>query len=65
MPHVDSNFVSSVPTDIDSEYGKLRKIAITQGKVHKYLGIITEYFFPGKIKFSMVSYILNIFDCIH
>ena len=31
--------VSSVLADIDTEYGKISKMTITRGKVHKYLSM--------------------------
>ena len=37
-PAVISRFLA----DIDAEYGKIAKITITQGKVHKYLGITID-----------------------
>ena len=40
--HVDHAFVSSVLADIDAEYGKIAKMTITQGKVHKYLGMTID-----------------------
>ena len=33
--HVDPAVISSVLGDIDPEYGKISKMTITQGKVHK------------------------------
>ena len=35
--HVNPTVVSSVLADIDEEYGKIAKMTITRGKVHKYL----------------------------
>ena len=35
--HVEPAVVSSVLADIDAEYGKIAKMTITWGKVHKYL----------------------------
>ena len=40
--HVDPAVVSSVLADIDAEYGKISKMTITRGKVHKYLGMIID-----------------------
>ena len=37
--HVDPTVVSSALADIDAEYGKIAKMTITRGKVHKYLRI--------------------------
>ena len=38
MSHVDPDIVSSVLTDIDTEYGKIAKTTIMRIKIHKYLG---------------------------
>ena len=32
-------------------------MTITRGKVHKYLGIIIDYYSPGKLIFSMIDYV--------
>ena len=54
--------VSRVLADIDAENGKIVKMAITQGKVHKYLGMDIDYSSPGKVIFSMVDYIGKMLD---
>ena len=40
--HVDPVVVSGVLADIDAEYGKIAKMTITRGKVHKYLGMTID-----------------------
>ena len=55
--HVDPAVVSSVLADLDAEYGKIAKMTITWGKVHKYLGMTSDYSSPGKVIFSMIDYI--------
>ena len=60
MSHVDPDIVSSVLADIDAEYGKIAKMTITRGKIHKYLGISS----PVEVIFSTVDYIRNILDYI-
>ena len=55
MSHVDSYIVSSVLADIDAEYGKIYKMTITRGNIHKYLGMAINYSYPGKEKLSMVD----------
>ena len=55
MSRVDSYIVSSVLADIDAEYGKISKMTITQGNIHKYLGMTIKYSYPGKVKLSMVD----------
>ena len=37
ISHVEPAIISSVLAEIDAEYGKIVKLTITQGKVHKYL----------------------------
>ena len=37
MLHVDSNVVSHVIADIETEYAKITKSTITEGKINKYL----------------------------
>ena len=60
--HVDPAVVFSVIADIDAEYGKIAKITITQGKVHKYLGMTIDYFSPGKVILLMINYIRKIIN---
>ena len=40
--HIDPTVVSSVLADIDVEYGKISKMTITRGKIHKYLGMTID-----------------------
>ena len=49
MSHVDSDIFSSVLSEIESEYGKIAKMTITQGKIHKYLGMTINYYLLGKL----------------
>ena len=60
--HVDPAVVSRVLADIDAEYGKISKMTIMRGKVHKYLGISIDYSSPGKLIFYMIDYIGKIID---
>ena len=62
--HVDPVVVSSFLADIDAEYGKIAKMTITRGKVHKYLGMTIDYSLPGKVIFSMIDYIGKMLDVI-
>ena len=43
MFQVDSNIVSGVISDIDAEYGKIAKMAIMRGKIHKYLRMTIHF----------------------
>ena len=62
MSRVDSNIVSSVLADIDTEYGKIVKMTIKQINIHKYLEITIAYHLSGKVNFSMVNNIGNMLD---
>ena len=55
MSHVDSDIVSSITADIDTEYGKITKMTITRGKIHKYLRMTIDYSYPVKVILSMVD----------
>ena len=55
--HIDPAFVSSVLANIDAEYGKITKMTIMRGKLHKYLGVTIDYSSPGKVTFLMIDYI--------
>ena len=60
--HVNSAVVSSVLSDIDAECGKIAKMTITLGKVHKYLGMTIDYSSPGKVIFLITDYIGKMID---
>ena len=55
MSHVDSKIVSSVLANIDAEYGKISKMTIPRGKIHKYLGMTINTSSLVKLKFYMVN----------
>ena len=42
MSHIDSNIISGLLSDIDVEYGKIAKMTIMRGKIHKYLGMTID-----------------------
>ena len=62
ISHVDSAVVSRVISDIDTEYGKISKMTITRGKLHRYLGMNIDYSSPGKVIFSVIDYIGKMLD---
>ena len=64
MFHVDSGIVSSVLSDIDTEYGEIVKMTITRGKIHNYLRMTINYSSPGKLNLFMVNYIGKMIDYI-
>ena len=60
--HVDPAVVSSVLADNDAEYGKIAKMTIMRGKVHKYLRMTIDYSSPCKVILSMIDYIGKMLD---
>ena len=60
--YVDPAIVSSVLSDIDAEYGKIAKMTIMRGKLHKYLGMTIDYSSHGKVIFLMINYIGKMLD---
>ena len=62
MLHVDPVIFSNILADIDAEYGKIEKMTIMRGKIHKYLGMTIDYYSPGKVIFYMVEYIRKMLD---
>ena len=62
MSHVYPDIVSSVLSDIDTEYGSIAKTTITGGKIQKYLGTNIDMSSQGKLILSMVNYIVNMID---
>ena len=43
---------------ISSVYGRYSPLAVTCGKVHKYLGMTIDFSKKGKVKFTMYDYIV-------
>ena len=43
MSHFYSEIVSRILADFDAEYRNIAKMTITQGKIHKYLGMTIKY----------------------
>ena len=60
--YVDYDFIYAVIVDIKLYYVNVAKMTITRGKIHKYLGITTNYSSPVKAKLSMVEYIGKILE---
>ena len=56
MSHVDSEIVSSLLSDIGSEYGKFSNMTTTRVKMHRYPGVTIDYSSTGKLILSVVNY---------
>ena len=57
MSNVYYEIISSILSDTNTEYGKIAKMTIMRGKIHKYLRMTIDCSFPGKVILSMVDYI--------
>jgi hypothetical protein len=62
VSHVDSKEVTKMLTLFSQEYGKEALLTITQGKIHKYLGMTINYSIKGKVKITMIDYIKGMLD---
>ena len=60
--HVDPAIISSILAYIDAEYGDIAIMTITQGKVHRYLGMTIDYYSSGKVIVLMIDYIGKMLD---
>jgi hypothetical protein len=60
ISHVDPKVVNSVIGQLEEEFGKEAPLTITRGKVHDYLGMTIDYGTPGKVKITMINYIMNL-----
>ena len=60
--HVDPSVISNIIADIDVDYGKIAKMTITRGKVHKYLKTTIDYSLYRKVILSMINYIGKMLD---
>jgi hypothetical protein len=47
---------------LNSKYGDIRKVTVTRGKVHDYLGMELDYRKRGELKINMTKYIDNMIN---
>ena len=60
--NVNPDVIYIVVAYIDAEYGKIEKMTIMRGKVHKYLRITIDQSSPSNIILSMIDYIGKMLD---
>jgi hypothetical protein len=54
---VDQEFNTTVIGMIEAEFGNKAPLTITQGCIHKYLGMTLDYTEKGKVKIKMLDYV--------
>ena len=47
---------------LNRNYGKLKEVTVTRGKLHEYLGMMIDFSTAGKVKFRMNDYVQNMLD---
>ena len=62
ISHVSKDVVMNVIDHLDHEFGQEVPLAISQGKVHDYLGMTLDFSEPGKVKVSMLDYIEHMLE---
>ena len=60
--HVEPAVFFSILAEIDAEYGRITKMTIMWGNVHRYLRMTIYSSSTGKLIFLMVDYIGNMLD---
>ena len=61
LSHKSSRVVDSIIAWLESEYSRVDKMMIRQGKVHNYLGMRLDFFKPGKVMVDIEAYLDEIF----
>ena len=49
-------------TMIEAEFGKEAPLTKTRGNIHEYLGMTIDFSIDGKVRFSMIDYVLGMLD---
>ena len=60
--HVDSKVNDDFHVWLQKEYGAIKEVTTTRGKVHEYLGMRLDYSIPGQVKIDMTDYVKNMIE---
>ena len=60
--HMDPAEVTAILDLINTDYCTISSLTVTRGRVHEYLGMTIDFSCEGKVKFTMIGYIDNIFQ---
>jgi hypothetical protein len=53
ISHVTQTVLDDVIDQLNAEFGTIKKLAASYGKIHDYLGMTINYLEDGKVKFTM------------
>jgi hypothetical protein len=60
MSHVRQSALDDIIDQLNAEFGTMKKLAASYGKIHEYLGMTIDYSEDGKVKFTMYAYLEDI-----
>jgi hypothetical protein len=62
ISHVKSTVVTQVIQYLEDKFGKEAPLTKMRGKIHDYHEMTIDYSLPGKVKFTMVDYVINMLN---
>ena len=60
--HVDSRVNDKFLEWLNRNYGNLKRVSGTRGRIHEYLGMTIDFLTKGKVKFKMIDYVKKMLD---
>jgi hypothetical protein len=60
ISYVTQTVLDDVINQLNAEFGTIKKLAASYGKIHEYLGMTIDYSEDGKVKFTMYDYLEDI-----
>jgi hypothetical protein len=60
ISHVKQSVLDHIIDQINAEFGTVKKLAASYGKIHEYLGMTIDYSEDGKVKLTMYDYVEDI-----
>ena len=59
ISHMDPEVVTSMVNQLETAFAKEAQLTVTQGKVHKYLGMTLEFSIDRKVQIKRIDCIEN------
>ena len=60
--HVDPKVNDEFAEWLNERYGKIKPCTIVRRKKHRYLGMLLDFLYPGKVKIKMDEYVQRMID---